>query len=386
MGYRFRFRMTGSTDFIIKAVVGYFDHPNSQQIIETDLNNVNPDFTFTARADKESYDENGDLIVYRDKLKFTIEPSEGFKLISVTGSGEVMNWDDYSSLQLAFTGSEILQETQVLTSDDEQQDTYIDYVVSTESAGGGENLNNPFTESYIVTSDILEAISNAPVYVDSDGNTLQRSEYVHNLLELPFNIEDFNPSTTDSNVVFGLNDTEVVAPKLNYSNLELNLGDIVIDSQFNNSIDFDCDYELIVPFISKRFDLPKGEISGKTINVSMVLDVYSNEATLNVKESERLIISEKVTLGREIPFQQFKYNIESGLSGFDGVVNDLKTCYVEIKKPVIEAQYNSNLVNKTGTVQDVNGYVISDNFKIGGLSLKDSTELMSIFSSGVYYD
>lgn len=386
MAYTFKFNMSGSTDFIIKAITGYFDNDFNPRPIETVLDNVNPQFTFTPRPNDESYNDDGDLVTYQDKLKFTIEPSEGFKVNSVTGSGEVMNWTTYNSFQLAFTGIETLYETQILTKDDEQQDSFINYVVTTEATGGGGNLNSPFTSSYIVSSDILEEISNAPVYTYSDGTVLQRSDYVHNLLELPFNIEDFNPLTVDSNVVFGLNNTEVVAPKLEYSSIELDLGSITITPQFNNSIDYNNVYELVVPFISKRFELVSGELTGKTINISFILDVYSNEATLNVKESERLILSEKVSLGREIPFAQFKYNIDSNLSGFDGVINDLKTCYVEIKKPVLETQYNSNLVNKSGSMSDVNGYVVSDNFKIGGLSLKDSTELMNIFSQGVYND
>lgn len=373
----FNFVIPNYSNVIFKAI-NSFDGLNP---IETVLEGENPSFEFSPRDDIEKYDMFGDVVYIEDSLIFTIEPVEGKQIKSVDG---VISLLGDETREVIFSGNELKYSSDSIGKNEIQQGT-TNLTIDFEGSGTGETLSTPFTNSYIVTGQDLADIQKF-IFLDVDGTKISKSDFVNNLLELPFNLEEFTDKYETSQIYFGVNSSTVEGEKLLFNNIKIDLGEIDIPRLFDNSLDLELELELVVPFTQKRFSLDSNRCVGNKITLEMVLDVFTGNTTLNVLIGENVLISEGIKIGKEIPFQEDKFTISTGLVDNSGVINDIKNCYVEIKKPVLETQYNSNLVNKTGSVLNGNGYVISDNFKISGLSLKDSTELMSIFSQGVYND
>lgn len=379
-GNVFNFNVPNPDDVIFTATTVYSSGANP---IETVLSGSNPSFEFFPRKDDTGgWDNNGNPLRFTDQLFFTIKPVEGKQITSVDG---VISLSGEGEREVSFTGNELEYSTDYIGKNELQQGT-TNLTINFEGSGTGEDLFTPFTNSYIVTGQDLADIQKF-IFSEPDGTKISKSDFVNNLLELPFNLEEFTDKYETSRIYFGVNSSsKVEGEKLLFSNIKIDLGSIDLPSLFDNSLDLELGLELVVPFTQKRFSLDSNRCVGNKISLEMILDVFTGNTTLNVLNGDEVLISEGIKIGKEIPFQEDKYTISTGVGDNSGVINDIKNCYVEIKKPVLETQYNSNLVNKSGSMSEVNGYVISDNFKISGLSLKDSTELMTIFSQGVYND
>ena len=252
---------------------------------------------------------------------------------------------------------------------------------------GGVTTVSPFSESYYLDGDTLEDFSKVGFieYSQEGSIIINNSQFVNNMLVIPFKITDENyPDTV--NIKLGSKDTGVKAPLLNTDLITFDLGNIVINDLSNSVLDFEgVNYELRIPYIDDVLEISPSLINGKTINIQCILDIYTGECSINLYNGVDIpFISFKNKLGRNIPIKMTD-DIVGNLSPSNNIENSLTQAMITKKYPELLSSKFSNLVSKVGVIGSRKGFIIVDNITVNSnMTSQENDLLTSVLQSGVY--
>lgn len=252
--------------------------------------------------------------------------------------------------------------------------------------GGTAETNPPFNASYYLGEEELELLAEISfVEFNEDGSVkVNKSVFINDLIMIPFAIPDiYYPDK--SNIKLGNSDTGVLAPILNTDLVEFDLGNIVINDYQNSVLDFEgVNYELRLPFINEVQKIEASLIVNKTINVKMLLDIYTGECSINVYNgSEIPVLSYKAKIGRSIPIRIMN-EVVNNLSSSSNIYNVITKAMLSRSKPELIDSRFSNLVVKTGLLATVKGYVEVNKIMLNkNMSDLENELLIALLNRGV---
>jgi len=246
----------------------------------------------------------------------------------------------------------------------------------------GSTTVSPFNQLYLADDDVLNGLADVPMTDPSDPE-INRSEYVINVLSIPFEIPA-EVIGTETNVKLGNHVTDVLAPTILEDSITIDLGTIQVGG-LGNSLDFESEYELVLPFIQSTITLEPSLVVGKAVSVEYVLDVYTGDVTVNVYNNVSVspIQSIKDTVGRSIPFRMMN-NVNNPLGTLSGVSNNVLTAFIRIKTPELQDGEFNNLVTKVGDLVGVKGYVEFEQIRlVSKASGNAKAQIRSLLQNGV---
>lgn len=252
--------------------------------------------------------------------------------------------------------------------------------------GGAAETNPPFNASYYLGKEELEQLSEVNFVEFNEGGSVSvnKSIFINDLIMIPFAIPDtYYPDKT--NIKLGNSDTGILAPVLNTDLVEFDLGNITINDHQNSVLDFEgVNYELRLPFINEVQQIDASLIVNKTINVKMLLDIYTGECSINVYNgSEIPVLSYKAKIGRSIPIRIMDEAVNN-LSSSSNIYNGITKAMLSRSKPELIDSRFSNLVTKKGLLTTVKGYVEVNNIMLNkNMSDLENELLIALLNRGV---
>ena len=254
-------------------------------------------------------------------------------------------------------------------------------------------VRSSFNNIYLVTPETMAEINKKRFILEASGGENQTIEikdygqYILGLIDLPFAI-DPNYILESENVILGNKQISVKTPKINSDIIRVNLGKIVVDSEFKNSLDYVGVTALLhLPRVSP-INIGLEYVIGCEIGITYDIDVYDGTATINISSSKvgDVIITQKVNMGFNVPYiNEVSTGIENSsirVGGDNGVTRPfialvkteliLPTGFYTI--PVID---EGNLTGKTG-------YIEVDNINLNTTATTRERELIiNTLKSGV---
>ena len=252
--------------------------------------------------------------------------------------------------------------------------------------GGTAETNPPFNASYYLGKEELEQLAQVNFVEFNEGGSVSvnKSIFINDLIMIPFAIPDtYYPDK--SNIKLGNSDTGILAPVLNTDLVEFDLGNIVINDYQNSVLDFEgVNYELRLPFINEVQQIDASLIVNKTINVKMLLDIYTGECSINVYNgSEIPVLSYKAKIGRSIPIRIMNEAVNN-LSSSSNIYNGITKAMLSRSKPELVDSRFSNLVTKKGLLSTIKGYVEVNNIMLNkNMSDLENELLITLLNRGV---
>lgn len=252
--------------------------------------------------------------------------------------------------------------------------------------GGTAETNPPFNASYYLGKKELEQLAevNFVEFNENGSVSVNKSIFINDLIMIPFSIPDtYYPD--NSNIKLGNSDTGILAPVLNTDLVEFDLGSIVINDHQNSVLDFEgVNYELRLPFINEVQQIDASLIVNKTINVKMLLDIYTGECSINVYNgSEIPVLSYKAKIGRSIPIRIMDEAVNN-LSSSSNIYNGITKAMLTRSKPELVDSRFANLVTKKGLLSTVKGYVEVNNIILNkNMSDLENELLIALLNRGV---
>mgnify|MGYP000870037087 CR=1 FL=1 len=237
-----------------------------------------------------------------------------------------------------------------------------------------ESLSS-FTRIYRITKAKLNTISSERFTNSGTGDTLDYSNYIMNLYNLPLNIndEDVNP---DSDIYLGSVKIDTKADQIKKDTLTYNLGKITVNEIYHGYLDYEnTNCYLTVPFI-ETISLDPQNIINNTLNISLDVNLYNGSCVLYVKSEnlDKIIYTEKNVISQNIPYY-LTNNMVSVNSNVDQIIKNTLQAYI-----VVEREQN-----KQGLISDFTGYNTFSTIELKtNASLSEQNEILSQLQSGVY--
>lgn len=259
--------------------------------------------------------------------------------------------------------------------------------------GGGEPVDpdpepepdvKPYNSLFVVDSEILDNIA-SNILMTEPNQTINRSDYVINLLKVPFEIPIVNPERT-KNIIVGGYDTGVKANYLLEDFIKIDLGNILVGDLSGDSLDyFNAEYVLNIPFTTTTVTLKPSQVVGLVINPVLVIDAYNGETTLNVYNGSSVpITSVKINYGRSVPFS-FQWRVEGNQGNESGAQNNTLSAYIRVERGELFISDYSNLINKTGLLGSSAGYVEVENIELKTKATSSEKDrIITMLKNGVF--
>lgn len=242
-----------------------------------------------------------------------------------------------------------------------------------------EAISN-FTLLYKTTDNELGQLS-VERFHNEEGYLRDYGDNILKLYKLPF---DIDVETIESAIQWGNVKTSVMSKKLTKNKFTLDLGTIIVPEKYGNAFDYkNGEVEIFLPFIeSITTDLKT--VMNKTLQFSLVVNLYSGQATVNILSNGEIVFSKDTNICLEIPFIQTTTG-----SNFNTLntylVNDIRKVKLVITRQIPKGTVFSSSDRMLGS--DIHGYIegniISSNYE-NMLSL-DVYELQNKIRSGVKF-
>lgn len=158
---------------------------------------------------------------------------------------------------------------------------------------------------YKVNKAIMDAVSKQRfdmVVGEGDYSYIDYGSNILSLINLPFTISD-DLIGDNARIMLGSKELTQSAPLIKTELLKVDLGKIKIENTFNDSRDYVGVVALLhLPRISP-INIGLEYLIGKEISIEYLIDVYTGNATVNIKslEHNEVIITKQVDLGFNIP-------------------------------------------------------------------------------------
>lgn len=243
-----------------------------------------------------------------------------------------------------------------------------------------------FNHLYLVDKNTLQSLAGER-FVTGDTSTIDLGTFIINVLELPFKLDD-SLKGVESNIVLGHILTNTKAVELINDELIIDFGTIHVPNKYNNSYDYmNTEIRLHVPF-SNIINLDVNYVVGYDVNVKYIIDLYTGEGTINVASSkiDKVIHSEPVKIGRNIPFIRNNNDVVNNISSKNGVNNEILIPYIEVIRNI--PYYDDVFANEVityGQLNNVKGYVTVNNIILNSKATQqEKNEIINLLRNGVY--
>ena len=251
-----------------------------------------------------------------------------------------------------------------------------------ESAGG-------FTNIYKADYTNLLKFSNEVIVKSTGSGSLQPydfTQYIHNLIMLPFNI----PATSESSIISGNETFTTKLPTIDNPYLKVDLGKITVNEQYKNAYDYyQVKTRLMLPF-TDMIELDPKHVINQTVSITYNVNVINGDTTINVSNDDDIFYSNQVNLASEIPFIT---TIQKGSQY--SVINRLKTvfrnsirqAYIIIEQPTPILNSDFYPTREIGKVTNYQGRLKASLLDDSGIDDSiDFVELQNLLSQGVIYN
>ena len=251
-----------------------------------------------------------------------------------------------------------------------------------ESVGG-------FTNIYKADYTNLLKFSNEVIVKSNNSGNLQPydfTQYIHNLIMLPFNIHASNESA----IIAGNETFTTKLPTVDKPYLKVDLGKITVSEQYKNAYDYyQVKTRLILPF-TDMIELDPMHVISQTVSIEYNVNVINGDTTINLLNGSDLFYSKQVNLASEIPFMT---NIQKG-SQYT-VINRLKTvfrnsikqAYIIIEQPTPILNSDFYPTREIGKVTNYQGRLKASLLDDSGIDdSADFAELQNLLAQGVIYN
>ena len=225
---------------------------------------------------------------------------------------------------------------------------------------------------------------------DSNGGVKDMSEYILNLINIPFEVNS-SYVIADSNVKIVDFDTGILGTELNTDLLIINMGFIEVPKINNDLSDFEnVQVMLHLPY-GNEIELIASDVIGYKINIYYWLDVYTGKATINVysTKTEELIASQKIDLGVNVPFNK-TFGKNPSNNEFNSIketgYNGVNTAYVEVKQYelILKDGFFTNPIIDESVLTDVKGYIDVENIQLNvNATLQEKSDILNLLRQGV---
>ena len=246
-------------------------------------------------------------------------------------------------------------------------------------------LHDGYEHNYLVTNTELNSLSNTHIWNylgDASDTTMYNvSQYIDNLIELPFSV---NTTTTVNAIAVGKIHTNVVSHETKSRLITLDLGVINIPSKYNNAYDYQTQIiKLYVPFVPPITIEPENAIN-QTIHIVYKVDISNGNLTINLYNDNILFFTGTNNIASQIPFlNAVKDTIITHNTHFND--NDIRQPYVVITRetPILNSDYYPT--SERGLIKSYNGNIkvrLLNNMNIPNDEL---SKLTNQLESGVKY-
>lgn len=244
-----------------------------------------------------------------------------------------------------------------------------------------------FNRFYYMTPDEMREMASLFDYNDNDGFT-GVGKYLINILRFPFELDPEAYSEEKEKIAFGGTSKNLKAFRLKGESFLVNFGTINVPEINGTSQDFeDAEYFLRLPYISQEMELNPQDIIGKAVRVSVAVGVYTGDATVSVYagESETPIDVQTGKIGRKVPYLSIGDESNTGATGFNESFSEFQTPYIEARLPETISGTFANMVEKSGTLTGVSGYVeVSEhNMTLSGATASERRDVADMLTDGV---
>lgn len=254
-------------------------------------------------------------------------------------------------------------------------------------------VRSSFNNIYLVTPETMAEINKKRFILEASGGENQTIEikdygqYILGLIDLPFAI-DPNYILESENVILGNKQISVQTPKINSDIIRVDLGKIVVDGEFNNSLDYVGVTALLhLPRVSP-INIGLEYVIGCEIGITYDIDVYDGTATINISSSkvDAVIITQKVNMGFNVPYiNEVSTGIENSsirVGGDNGVTRP----FIELVKTelILPTGFYTIPVIDEGNLTGKTGYIEVDNINLNTTATAIERELIiNTLKSGV---
>lgn len=247
-----------------------------------------------------------------------------------------------------------------------------------------------FNHVYLMTPQQLIDFTKERFIVGTSDRPIDLSQYIINILELPFKIDETLLGSIMNIVVGNVNMTTKGTEILN-DELKIDVGNIVIPSTYNNGYDYtSTNVFLHLPY-ARTVELPLEYTINQTINVEYIVNLYTGDTTLNLRSSkinDVIFYSSTFKLGRNIPFinNTGSQEVIGTQQPTTPVNNGVYTAFIEVvrnKPHGLDNPFNETTSEEI-RLGDVKGYVSVDDIELKNVAtLKEYEYIKSILKEGV---
>ena len=243
-----------------------------------------------------------------------------------------------------------------------------------------------FNHLYFVDKNILKSLASER-FATGGTSKVDLGTFIINVLELPFKLDD-SLKGVENQIVLGYTVASTKAVELLKDELVIDFGKIHIPNKYNNSFDYlNTETRLHAPF-SNIINLDANYVVGYDINVKYIIDLYTGDGTINVTSSKikKVIHSETVKIGRNIPFIRYNNDVVNSISSNYGVNNELLSPYIEVIRniPYYDNVFTNEVVTY-GQLNNVKGYVTVNNIILNSSATQqEKNEIVNLLRNGVY--
>ena len=254
-------------------------------------------------------------------------------------------------------------------------------------------VRSSFNNIYLVTPETMAEINKKRFILEASGGKNQTIEikdygqYILGLIDLPFAI-DPNYILKSENVILGNKQIPVQTPKINSDIIRVDLGKIVVDGEFNNSLDYVGVTALLhLPRLSP-INIGLEYVIGCEIGIKYYIDVYDGTATINISSSKvgDVIITQKVNMGFKVPYiNEVSAGVENSSISVGGD-NGVTLPFIELVKTelILPTGFYTIPVIDEGNLTGKTGYIEVDNINLNTTATARERELIiNALKSGV---
>ena len=177
---------------------------------------------------------------------------------------------------------------------------------------------------YLITKNKLSDLNNER-FVGTPPDVYDYGQFILNVLELPFSIDESNILEPE-NIMLATFETTIEAPKISTDKIVVDLGEIATPENEGNLLDFKNTTALLhLPRIEPLV-IDIDYVVGQTISIQYIIDCYTGVATVNISSTkiDDVVITRQVDIGVNIPYavengSATLYNSNVDVGGDNGV-------------------------------------------------------------------
>lgn len=258
--------------------------------------------------------------------------------------------------------------------------------------GGGDGSDSiPFNNVYLVDNRKLRSLMKEGLTFSwgdpNNPKTQDLSNFILGVLELPFPIEK-NLVGDETPIIIADRKLKTTAKTIYTDEYTINIGSITIPAKYNNSYDYmNTTIRLHLPYMSV-IELEAEYVIENTVSINYVINLYDGETTVNIHSDKvnKIIYSENINIGRNIPFINNRTRKIGDLTNFGGTKNGVNTAFIEVIRNIpIEVNLFNNEITKQSKLTEVKGFVTIDNIILNSsASLEEQIRIKNELGNGVY--